>query len=171
MRVYLETERLILRNMTPDDAQAAFLWCGDAKVNEYMIYPLYHSADEVRAWLETLDADDPDKYDVGIVLRSTGELIGSGGLTYHPERDSWEIGYNLRADQWGNGYTVEMLNALIELIGKSREIKAIDGVFCAENRKSQRVMEKMGMHFVCNTEYEKLDGSRKYKAKMYRKDF
>ena len=32
MRINLETERLILQNLTPDDYQAVFRWCGDPDV-------------------------------------------------------------------------------------------------------------------------------------------
>ncbi len=171
MKVWVETERLILRPLVPDDAEAVFRWGGDPAVNEYMIYPLYHRAEDVRAWLENRDPDDPDSYDEGIVLKSTGELIGSGGLVYRPERGAWEIGYNLRADQWGRGYTVEMLNALMDTVRKTRTVEAIDGVFAAENHKSRRVMEKLGMVWVRDTEYTKHDGSRTYAAKYYRRNF
>ena len=170
MRVNFETERLIIRPFVPDDAEAAFRWCGDPDVNEYMIYPLYHRAEDVRAWLESRDLDDPDNYDEAIVLKSTGELIGSGGMVYHPERNAWEIGYNIRKDQWGNGYVVEFLNALMDHIRKIRPVEAIDGTFAAENSKSRRVMEKMGMTWVRDTQYEKLDGSRTYRAKYYRRN-
>jgi nitroreductase/RimJ/RimL family protein N-acetyltransferase len=136
-----------------------------------MIYPLYHRVEDVRTWLESRNADDPDNYDEGIVLKSTGELIGSGGMHYHAERNAWEIGYNIRADQWGNGYVVEYLKALIEQIRKVRAVDAIDGVFAAENHKSQRVMEKLGMHYFMDTTFTKLDGSETFPAKYYRRDF
>jgi nitroreductase/RimJ/RimL family protein N-acetyltransferase len=136
-----------------------------------MIYPLYHRMEDVRTWLESRNADDPDNYDEGIVLKSTGELIGSGGMRYHAERNAWEIGYNIRADQWGNGYVVEYLKALIEQIRKVRAVDATDGVFAAENHKSQRVMEKLGMHYFMDTTFTKLDGSETFPAKYYRRDF
>ena len=52
MKVNFETERLIIRPLVPDDAEAAFRWCGDPNVNTYMIYPLYHRMEDVRTWLE-----------------------------------------------------------------------------------------------------------------------
>lgn len=170
MNIYFETERLIIRPLVPDDAEAAFRWCGDPEVNRYMIYPLYHRAEDVCAWLESRNTDDPDTYDEGIVLKSTGELIGSGGMHYHPERNAWEIGYNLRADRWGHGYMGEYLNALIEEIRKVRPVEAIDGIFAAENSKSRRVMEKLGMVWVRDTSYDKMDGSCTYPAKYYRRN-
>ena len=171
MRAYFETERLIIRPFVPEDAEAAFRWCGDPKVNTYMIYPLYHSVEDVRAWLEKRNPDNPDSYDEGIVLKSTGELIGCGGMTWHPERNAWEIGYNIRADQWGNGYVKEYLTALIEEIRKARPVEAIDGIFAAENYKSRRVMEKLGMVWVRDTQFERLDGSEVFRAKYYRRNF
>ena len=51
MKIQFETERLIIRPLVPDDAEAAFRWCGDPAVNTYMIYPLYHRAEDVRTWL------------------------------------------------------------------------------------------------------------------------
>ena len=170
MRIQFETERLIIRPLTPEDAEAAFRWCGDPAVNTYMIYPLYHRAEDVRTWLESRDPDDPDNYDEGIMLKSTGELIGSGGMHFVPERNAWEIGYNLRADQWGNGYTVEYITALLEEIRKVRPVEAIDGIFAAENSKSRRVMEKLGMTWVRDTSFDRLDGSQTFQAKYYRRN-
>ena len=171
MKLYFETEHLIIRPLVPEDAEAVFVWCGDPIVNTYMFYPLYHNVSDVRTWLENRDADDPDNYDEGIILKKTGELIGSGGMRYHHERNAWEIGYNLRADQWGHGYTVEYLVALIGEIQKVRPVEAIDGIFATDNHKSQRVMEKLGMVYIRDTSFDKLDGSQTFKAKYYRRNF
>ena len=171
MRVTVETERTFMRPMEPDDCTQAFKWCGDPVVNEYLIYPLYKSADDVRKWLEKRNWDDPDNYDLGICLKETGELIGSGGFVYHPDEDAWVIGYCIRADQWGNGYVPEAMQGLLDYISKERKVRAIKGEFAAENHKSRRVMEKLGMHFLCDGEYEKADGSRKFASKVYIREF
>lgn len=171
MKVKIETEHLILRNLVSDDYEAAFKWCGDPKVNTYMIYPLYKRAEDVKSWIERLNSDDPNSYDLGFVLKETGELIGSGGMVYHQDREVWNIGYNLRADKWGHGYTVEAIQGIIDYVKKTRSVKAIEGEFAVENYKSQRVMEKLSMTFDRDAEYEKLDGSAKFKAKIFRRDF
>ena len=171
MRVTIETERLILRPIVPEDYEAAFTWCGDSKVNKYMIYPLYQRSEDVRTYLESRDLDDPDNYDLGFVLKETGELIGQGGLVEDDDDDVWRIGYNIRADQWGHGYAVEAMEGIIKEILKTRKIKAIEGEFAEENFKSRRVMEKLGMHYVADHEYEKMDKSAKFKSKVYRREF
>ena len=171
MRIHLETERLILRNLVAEDDQAVFLWCGDPDVARYMVYPVYTKAEDVRAWIETLNPDDPDAYEVGIVLKSTGELIGSGGIYYKSETGLWTIGYNLRKDQWGNGYAVEMIRGLIEYARSQREVRGITGTFANENTRSRRVMEKLGMAFLEDVTLSKLDGSAAYPGKRYGKLF
>lgn len=171
MKIHIETERLILRNLTPDDWQAAFRWCGDPDVARYMVYPVYTRAEDVRIWLESLDPEDPDDYDAGIVLKETGELIGSGGLFYKPEDDLWTIGYNLRKDQWGHGYAGETIRGVLEYVRTQREVRGIQGSFANENHKSRRVMEKLGMTYAGEAEIRKLDGSEVIPAKLYRRLF
>jgi len=171
MRIRYETERLLLRNLVPEDYRAVFLWCGDPDVARYMVYPVYTRAEDVRTWIESLDPDDPDDYDAGIVLKSTGELIGSGGVFYKPESDLWTIGYNLRKDQWGNGYAAEMIRGMLDLVRTTRDVRGIEGTFADENYKSRRVMEKLGMTYLEDVTLTKLDGSASYPGKRYRRLF
>jgi len=173
MKVIIETERLIIRNLQPEDYKAAFKWCGDPRVNKYLIYPLYTDEEAVKRWLEgrKADEDNPDNYDLGFVLKETGELIGGGGLVYRPEDDVWGIGYNLCYDYWGHGYVPEAMNGIIAKIQETRKINILEGTFAKDNIKSQRVMEKLGMSFYEDTEYEKFDKSAKFEAKKFRKYF
>ncbi len=166
----LETERLILRQLTFDDADAIFKWTGDPRVNKYMIYPLYKSVDEAKPWLETL-YEDEKKLDYGFVLKETGELIGSGGLYYHEDIDVWSVGYNLACDFWKHGYTLEAMKKIIEYAQSKYTVRVIAGTFAIGNYGSQRVMEKLGMTFYEDTEYSKLDDSETFKAKTYHKVF
>ena len=166
----LETERLILRPLTVDDRDAIFKWTGDPRVNKYMIYPLYKKVDEVNDWVATL-YEDEKKLDYGFVLKSTGELIGSGGLYYHEDIDVWSVGYNLAYDYWNNGYTPEAIKRILEYAQSKYKVRAIAGTFAIGNEGSRRVMEKLGMSFYEDTEYTKLDGSETFKAKTYHKVF
>ena len=87
MREELETARLRLRALTPEDYMSAFAWCGDPAVNKFMIYPLYHRAEDIRTWLEGLDPENPDSFDFGIERKDTGLLIGSAGMYCRPGTD------------------------------------------------------------------------------------
>lgn len=171
MRAVIETERLIIRNMRPDDYEAMFKWCGDPRVNKYMLYPLYKKAEDCKTFIESLNPDAEKNYDLGIILKETNEPIGMGGFVWKEENNAWEVGYNLRYDMWGNGYVPEAMKAILEYIMEREYVPSITGTFAEENEKSGRVMEKLGMSYYCDTEYEKMDGSAKFKAKVYRRDF
>ena len=172
MRVTIETARLILRNVTPEDYLACFQWCGDPEVNKYLIYPCYKCAEDVKVWLENRTcADDPDNYDLGFVLKETGELIGMGGLVYNSEDDVWKLGYNLRKDCWGNGYVPEAMQGIIDYIKTIRELNVLEGEFAKENDKSRRVMEKLGMVYERDSHYDKTDGSVGFDSLVYKIDY
>lgn len=164
----LETTRLLLRPVTPEDYQSVFRWCGDPEVNRFMIYPLYHSAEAVRQWLESRNPDAPNDFDYGFVLKETGELIGEGGMYYHPEEGLWHIGYNLRADMWGRGLTTEAMKAVIDYVCGIREVRTIEACHAVDNPASGAVMRKLGLTYVCDSQYTKQDGSKTFPAKTYR---
>lgn len=164
----LETERLILRPLSIDDLQDVFKWTGDPRVNKYMIYPLYKSVEDGREWLESVNKDD-DKKDFGFVYKETGELIGSGGIYYHPDREVWSIGYNISYDYWNKGLVTEAMKKITSWAIENFDVKVIAGTFAVGNTGSQRVMEKLGLTFYEDTEYSKLDNSETFKAKTFSK--
>ena len=166
----IETERLILRTVTVDDAEAIFKWASDPEVNKFMIYPLHANLDVTRDWLKSRDINGSDEFDLGFVLKETGELIGQGGIFYHEDIDAWSLGYNLRRDYWGQGLVPEAIQAIIDYVDKEKGIRAIVGEFAKENSKSRRVMEKLGMTYWKDAQYSKLDGSEIFESCKYIKE-
>lgn len=163
----LETDRLILRPITLEDKSAIYKWAGNPEVSRYMIYPNYNSEDDADIWINSLYLKEKE-LDYGFVWKESGELIGSGGLYGH-EDDIWTVGYNLRQDMWGRGIVPEACRKIIEYVQQNYTIKAIQGDFAVENNKSRRVMEKLGMTYLEDSEFTKLDGSATYKSKRYQK--
>ena len=141
-----------------------YKWCGDPEVNRYLIYTRYENAEDVKTWLASRNEDDPDNYDLGFVLKETGELIGMGGIFYSQEKGVWTIGYNLRKDLWGKGLVFEAMSAIIAHVRQVRPVRILEGQFCKENVRSKRVMEKLGMHYYADSQYVKADGSRVFEA-------
>lgn len=159
----IETERLLLRPLVPEDAEAVFLWTGDSRVTEYMNYSTYSDPMQVRQWIETTGGRI-----FGFVRRSDGQLIGSGDISPHEaEEGYWGFGYNLRYDCWNKGYTTEAVMAMIKYAAFLGAEKFI-AMHAVENPASGRVIEKCGLKFCGFGSYKKQDGSREYKAKVYR---
>ncbi|MBO7638786.1 MAG: GNAT family N-acetyltransferase [Treponema sp.] len=168
----IESERMILRPLFDADMQAIFKWTGDPEVTRYMIYPQYNSTADGLLWMAGLYKEEK-QLDYGFVLKETGELIGSGGMYYQKMGgkrdldDTWGIGYNLRRDALGKGIATEAMETILNYARKNFEVKKIGGTFALENNGSRRVMEKLGMTFLRDSEYTKLDGSATFKAKTY----
>ncbi len=161
----ITTDRLILRPLTLDDADAAFEWTGDERVAEYMIYSTHESVETTKEWLHTVKSTDT-QFEFGFVRRSDNKLIGSGGIRLHDD-GFWEFGYNFRYDCWGMGYATEASLAMIELVRSRYGNVKLKAECAAENTASTHVIEKCGLHFVGYGEYSSYDGKKKFKSKKY----
>ncbi len=166
----IETERLILRPLVPEDAEVVFAWTGDERVTKYMNYSTYFSAEQVREWLENGSSGI-----WGFERKSDGLLIGSGDI--HPSKSPaeaadgfWEFGYCLRYDCWNEGYCTEATKVMIRY-AYERGARKFMAQHAVDNPASGRVMEKCGLTFSGYGSYEKIDGSRKFESKVYRAIF
>jgi len=160
----METDRLLLRPLTVADAADVFAWVGDPVVNRYMPYPLYESVSQVENWISTLEEESNE---FGFVLKDTGKVIGAGSISFNPEENAFELGYNLNRAFWGKGYATEAAKALI--VWAYRELGARD--FCAchvtANAPSGNVIRKCGFSFDRYGQYSRYDGSETFDASFY----
>lgn len=163
----IETERLILRPLTVDDAEAVFEWTGDERVAEYMIYPCHKDIEITKEWLNSLDSLE-NEYTWGFVRKSDGKLIGTGCIRFRADEKVWSFGYNLRFDCWGNGYATEASKRMIEYVIAEHNASEFDAEHAVDNPASGRVIVKCGLVFDSYSEYKKLDGSKTFKSKVYR---
>lgn len=165
MSLTITTERLILRQLTLDDAEAAFEWTGDARVARYMIYSTHESIETTKEWLRTVKFTDT-QFEFGFVRRSDNKLIGSGGIRLL-EDGFWEFGYNFRFDCWGMGYATEASKAMIDHVRSKFGDVPLRAECAAENTASAHVIEKCGLVFKGFGEYTSYDGLKTFKAKIY----
>ena len=163
--VTLETDRLLLRALSSQDVEAAFVWLSDPEVNRYVRYTLYKSVDEARAWLDYV-RDNPCEF--GVVRKADGLLIGACSLFICDKAaNRWEIGYNLRRDCWGQGYATELAKALLRHAQETYGAHDFVAVHAVGNPASGRVIEKCGFTYSHDGESEKFDGSVHYRVKFY----
>ncbi len=88
-----------------------------------------------------------DKNCYAIVLRETGEPIGKIKFQRDLRRhlvNSLSIAYELRKDQWGNGYMPEALRAMIVCAFEKRKADVLAISHFTVNNRSRRVIEKCG---------------------------
>lgn len=163
----LETQRLILRPLTLEDADAVFKWVSDERVTKYMKYSTYTSVEDVIKWLSTV-VNEESTYNYGFVLRENNVLLGSGDIGYNSEKEAWDFGYNIRFDYWNQGYATEAAKAMINFAFKEFEARCFSANHAMDNPASGRVMEKCGLKFEHFSEYSKFDGTQTFKGKYYK---
>lgn len=163
----LETERLILRPITPEDAEAAYIWLSDERVNRFMPYNIYSNLDEVLHWINDL-IPAHDGFQWGFALKGSNRLIGSGGIGPHKGNpDEWVFGYNIRYDFWNQGLTTEAAKRMIKFAYDELGIRDFCSEHAVDNPASGKVMEKCGLKFERYGEYSTFDGKQTFKAKFY----
>ena len=164
----IETERLILRPLTTDDAEAEFVWLSDPEVNRYMPYSLYTEVADVVKWLEYASTTDAELH-FGFVRKADGLLIGAGSIGPDDnEPGAWAFGYNLRRDAWNQGYATEAARAMIDLARREYGVRVFTANHAKANPASGRVMEKCGLRFDHEGEYSRFDGSEIFPANYWR---
>lgn len=147
----LVTERLVLRPLRVEDAEALRAIYLDPEVMRYMGGPYPATLEELQARLAIRIAEH-EAMGFGLLateLRGTGELIGRcGHLRWNIEDCiETEVGYLIARRHWGNGYATEAARTLIEDgFGRLRASRIISLIH-PENIASQRVAEHNGLHF------------------------
>ena len=145
----LETERLLLRRFTPEDAPAMYEnWCKDPLVSKYLRFTAYQSVDDavqtLSQWVPQYEKD-PMFLHWCIALKD-GTAIGSLGLMDAAENDqSAEIGYCIGREWWGAGYVTEALKAVFQYAFEKVELNRLEACHSINNQASGRVMQKAGM--------------------------
>lgn len=147
----IETERLLLRPLTPADVDAVHAYQSLEEVCAYVPYTP-RSREEVARRLSDpnvtrAELDTEGQYlFLAIVPKETGAVVGDVLLAWHSaEHRSGEIGYQLHPDHWGRGYATEAAAAALALgfgdLGLHRITARID----ADNPASAAVLRRLGM--------------------------
>ena len=156
MKVLIETERLVLREITLDDTEEMFQLYTHADVLKYTgEAPLTSIEEMVRAI--DIRIRNYQKYGYGrwaTFLKQEKKFIGWAGLAYLPEFDEVDLGYRFFPHYWGMGFATEASRAILNYGFEQLKLPRIIAIAMKENKASIRVMEKVGMEFYKYAPYE-----------------
>lgn len=148
----IETDRLILRRFTMEDAQSMYRnWASDDEVTKYLTWPSHSSAEisqmVLKDWIAGYDKESFYKW--AITIREQGsEPIGSISVVSCNDRiGKAEIGYCIGRSWWHRGFTSEALQAVMDYLFDEVEMLRIEAVHDPRNPNSGAVMRKCGMSF------------------------
>ena len=144
----LQTDRLTLRLIEMQDAQALFEIASDENVTEYTyMITLHESIDDTEKWIERiLDLYEKDGVIPFVVVDThTHEILGCCFAWYLVKHARMDVGYFYKKSSWGNGFATEALQALIQFLCTSTNCVRIEATCDPENKASAKVLEKAGM--------------------------
>ncbi len=149
MNKILETERLILREMSMDDLEALYKVLGDPDIMQH--YPYSFDKARVVEWIErNMNRYRNDGFGLwAVCLKETGEMIGDCGLTLQNIEGEMlpEIGYHIRKDQQHNGYAKEAAAAVRDWAFQNTGYPALYSYCKYTNEGSIKTAESIGMYF------------------------
>ncbi|MGN0271184.1 MAG: GNAT family N-acetyltransferase [Lachnospiraceae bacterium] len=146
----METERLILRPWTEEDAEELYKYAKNPNVGPIAGWQPHRDVEDSREIIRTV-LSEPETYCV--VLKETGKPVGSIGILFQGhatapmKEDEAEIGYWIGEPYWGQGLIPEGVNRCLE---RCFQELGCSGVWCGYydgNEKSRRVQEKCGFSY------------------------
>jgi RimJ/RimL family protein N-acetyltransferase len=145
-RVGPATDRLALRALAVDDAEAFFAFNSNPEVMRWTGEPLLKSLEEAKDALARYPDFDTVGYGRwGCVLKEEQKVIGFCGLKYLADLDAVDVGYRFLPEYWGRGLATEACLASLEFGFDVLKLDRIIGLVLPENAASIRVLEKVGM--------------------------
>ena len=150
--MFLETDRLRLRRLSVDDADAKFILrllnepsfiqnIGDRGVR---------TIEDARAYILQGPVASYEKFGFGLLLveqKESGLPIGMCGLLKRDVLEHIDIGYALLPEFWSQGYALESASAVMSYAREKLGAKRVLAVVNADNQSSIRLLEKMGFHY------------------------
>lgn len=140
------TERLALSPTSPDDAALLFPIMSDPAGYWYDPAARHRDIERTIAYLrrakEKYEEDGLSYWTVR--LRSTGEVIGIGGIQRHAS-PSWNLHYRLASAAQGSGYATELSRAALADAARVDPTLPVIAWILQNNFASRRVADRLGL--------------------------
>lgn len=155
MNVVIETDRLLLRTFTSDDAPLLYELNLDPEVIKYTRDPM-KDVDHAKEVLEQIILPQYALYNhgrwavhtkFGLDPMAIG-FIGWCGLKFRADRNEIDLGYRFIKTAWGKGYATEAAFACIKYGFEKLNLQRIVGRAMPDNIASLNVLKKCGMIYV-----------------------
>ena len=153
----LETERLILRRWTADDAGVLFAMCSDPQTMRHIgDGKAWDDLERARLWLRRVEASYAERgYGPwAVVEKATGKVIGSCGFSYLPALSEIDFGYVFAREHWGRGFATEAARAAFRYGFEQLGFEEVTANTDMEHFVSRRILEKIGFEYRGVRRYE-----------------
>lgn len=146
-----ETERLLLRKISVNDAEAMYNnWASDDIVTKYVTWPTHQSVEDTKSLLKMWEAEyEIDNcYRWVIELKNEKKAIGTIDVVRIDEgNETAEIGYCISREYWNKGIVTEAAKKVVDYLLKEVGFYRIEAQHHLDNPASGKVMQKVGMKY------------------------
>lgn len=156
----LESERLLLRQITNNDIQEVFELRSNPETMKFIPRPLVTNMDEAYEHIKMIQdkIETNEGINWAVTLKGEGKLIGIvGHYRIKWEHFRSEIGYMIAPEHSGKGIITEVVQLLIDYGFNHMKMHSLEAVIDPENHASARVLEKNNFvkeaHFIENEFY------------------
>lgn len=143
-QVILESERLLLRPWSVDDASDLQEGLNDLEVSKWLAFvPYPYTAENAIRFINF--ANNTNDYEFAIVLKEENKVIGGTSLSnisnIHKTAGG---GIWISRKYWGNGYGKEAFGKRIEFAFNELHLRKLENGYFEGNEKSFRMQESFG---------------------------
>jgi len=146
----VETERLVVRRLRPDDLDDFAALCANPEVIRYMGDGQPLTREQTQAWIDVSLANYRERGwgCFGVTAKTDDRLIGFAGFARPPARPGVvELIYTFAPEHWGHGYATEVAAALVAFGFDRGGMTRIEATVDPANEASSRVLAKIGMAY------------------------
>ena len=158
-----ETERLILRKISPIDENSLFRLDSDPLVHQYLgnspVTEMHQIKDVIELITKQYENLGIGRY--AVLLKETNEFIGWAGLKMYTEKLNghqhfYDLGYRFIPAFWGKGYATEASLAWIDIARSQFKAKDVFAMVDSKNMASKKVLEKCGLIYQNSFEFDEI---------------
>lgn len=143
----LETEQLLLREITQDDAAGVFACFSNDNVTRYYGQDTLENMEQAKKIVDFFTKSYIEKRGIrwGIERKGTPGIIGTIGFNaLSLKHKRAEIGYEIHPEQWRKGYTFEAVSKVLDHGFEKLGLTRIGAVVFIDNEASNHLLSKVG---------------------------
>ena len=158
--MWIETQRLVLREFQPEDFQELAPILANPQVMQFSptgVASITQTQERIEGFITCYKEFGFGKW--AVIFKESNELIGYCGIAVEriDDKDEKELGYRLDSKFWGKGLATEAASAAIQSGFEQFKLPYVLGIVERENIASVRVLEKIEMRYERTTIFHKVE--------------
>lgn len=152
MKIHIETERLLMRDLMDEDVHGMFIMDSDAEVHKFLGNKPISTLAEAQKYIDAVKQQYIEN-GIGrwaVVEKESGNFVGWSGFKYITDTIGgrthfYDLGYRFLKDYWGKGYASETAIASLNHGFEKLNYNEICGMADVDHIASNAILQKIGL--------------------------